>query len=75
MSSPRTKKKTVAPNDPDPSVIVISADFHDEPPFFALSEYRVYADEQVQQSRRSIEKSLSDSDASDYDFPSDSSRG
>ena len=49
--SVRHKKKPVDPHDPESSVIVISADFHDDRPFFALSEYRVYADEQLQQSR------------------------
>jgi hypothetical protein len=65
----RHKKKTIDPEDPESSVIVISADFREESPFFALSEYRVYADEQLQQSRRWVEKSLADSDARDYDFP------
>jgi molecular chaperone HtpG len=54
---------------PESAVIVINADFTEERPLFSLQEYISYADAQVDQSRRWVEKSKASQDGKDYGFP------
>jgi molecular chaperone HtpG len=54
---------------PESAVIVIGADFTEERPLFSLQEYVSYADAQVDQSRRWVEKSKASEDGKDYGFP------
>lgn len=63
------KTRKFDPNDADSHVITISADFTEESPFFSLTEYIVYADGQLKQSKRWADKSQLDSDATDFSFP------
>ena len=63
------KARVVKTDEPDTTDIVIKADFTDEEPLFALQEYIVYADAQVQQSKRWADKSQESDDAVAYAFP------
>lgn len=69
------KKRKVDPNDFDSCIIQISANFTDEAPLFALQEYITYANNQINQSKRWIDKSKQDSDGEDYDYPWHSVKG
>ncbi len=57
------------PNDHDTHVIVIGADFTEERPFFALTEYISFADSQVKQSKRWADMSQKKHDGKNYSFP------
>ena len=57
------------PDDYESHIIVVSADFREERPFFALTEYLTYAGDQVVQSHRWAQASQKNPDAKDYWFP------
>jgi hypothetical protein len=63
------KSREFKPEDVDSHIIIVSADFDDEPPFFALTEYLAYADEQIKQSKRWAEMSQKKADGEYYIFP------
>lgn len=63
------KARRIDLNDPETTDINVRADFTDERPFFSLQEYIVYADSEIMQSRRWIEKSRQTADGRDYLFP------
>lgn len=63
------KARKYNPKDPNTQIIKISADFNEEKPFFLLSEYVVYSNNQLLQSRRWIEQSSKDPDGENYIFP------
>lgn len=63
------KSRIFKPEDVDSHVIVVSADFDDESPFFALTEYLAYADEQIKQSKRWADMSQKKADGDYYYFP------
>ncbi|MCP4248393.1 MAG: hypothetical protein GY778_15200 [bacterium] len=50
-------------------VVVVSADLTEERPFFSLTEYVAYADEQIRQSKRWIDKSRHYPDGKDFWLP------
>jgi hypothetical protein len=62
------KARIPRPEDPDTTDIIIKADFAEEQPLFALQEYIVYANEQVQRSKRWVDKSQ-EGDGAGYSFP------
>jgi len=64
---PRGRKLIEA--DPETAVIVINADFTEERPLFSLQEYVAYADSEVRQSKRWLDKSQEIVDAKEYRFP------
>lgn len=55
--------------DHDNHFVVVGADFSEERPFFSLTEYLAYADEQIKQSKRWIDKSQEDADGNGFWFP------
>ena len=57
------------PENIDTHQIVVSADFTEERPFFVLSEYLAYADEQIKQSKRWAEVSANTTEGKHYLFP------
>jgi len=57
------------PDDPTTAEILVEADFTEERPLFALQEYIVYANAQVEQSKRWADKSQEKRDGKDYCFP------
>lgn len=61
--------KSYDPENKKSNIIEVSADFDEEEPFFALTEYLAYADEQITQSRNWIEKSQMNKESKDYLFP------
>jgi molecular chaperone HtpG len=63
------KNRKFDEKDMDSHFIVISADFQEEKPFFSLTEYVAYANDQIIQSKRWVEKSQKDSNGKDYSFP------
>ena len=63
------KSRQFHPDDLDSHVIVISSDFEEERPFFVLTEYIAYANEQIEQTYRCAKKSQQESDAKYYSFP------
>lgn len=63
------RKREFDPNDPQSTVIQISANFSEELPLFSLQEYITYANKQIIQSRRWANKSREDTDAKHYAFP------
>ncbi len=65
----RPKGRRLIEGDPESAVVVISADFAEENPFFALQEYVAYADQQVKQSKRWIDQSRESADGKDFSFP------
>lgn len=56
-------------NDTKSHVIVVAADFTEEKPYFALTEYLAYADRQVKQSKIWAEMSQDKSEGKYYSFP------
>lgn len=64
---PRTRE--LNPADPSTAEVLVDADFTEERPLFALQEYVVYANAQVEQSRRWAEKSKETPNGRDYIFP------
>jgi hypothetical protein len=63
------KKREFDPEDPDSTIIQISANFEEEKPLFSLQEYITYANSQIHQSYRWVQNSQEDSDAKNYLFP------
>jgi molecular chaperone HtpG len=63
------KGRGLVEGDPDSAVIVLNADFTDERPLFSLQEYVAYADSQIIESKRWIDKSRDLSDGKDFSFP------
>jgi hypothetical protein len=57
------------PEDTESHVIVVSADFEEERPFFVLTEYLAYANQQIEQTYRWAKKSQLEADAHHYFFP------
>lgn len=69
VSSVAMKTREFRPNDAASHVIVISADFEEERPFFVLTEYITYANQQIEQTKHWADKSQKDPDAQHYSFP------
>jgi molecular chaperone HtpG len=63
------KSREFNENDPDSHVIIISADFKEEKPFFSLTEYVSYANDQIIQSKRWADNSRKELDGKSYSFP------
>ncbi|MFC1717576.1 hypothetical protein ACFL6S_28200 [Candidatus Poribacteria bacterium] len=63
------KARKFQPHDTASHVIVVGADFEEERPFFVLTEYIAYANQQVSQTKRWADKSQQDPDAQHYSFP------
>lgn len=63
------KGRHLIESDPGSAVIVVNADFTEERPLFALQEYIAYADNQIKDSNRWIEKSREFPDGKYYSFP------
>lgn len=57
------------PNDVDSHFIIVGADFTEEEPFFALTEYLAYSNEQIKQSKRWVDSSQNKPDGKYYSFP------
>ncbi|AZN39160.1 HD domain-containing protein [Paenibacillus albus] len=57
------------PQDRDNHYISLSADFTEERPFFSLTEYLVYANSEIEQTKRWADASQESPDAQDYIFP------
>lgn len=55
--------------DTDTHIVVISADFEEERPYFSLSEYITYANKQISQSKSWIDDSQNENDGKGYLFP------
>jgi molecular chaperone HtpG len=51
------KGRTFNPNEPKSHIIEVSADFTEERPFFALTEYLAWADRQIKQTKQWADKS------------------
>jgi hypothetical protein len=67
--SVRPRKREIDGDDPESTLVQISADFREERPLFALQEYVTYANSQVAQSKRWADKSQLDPNARNYLFP------
>ncbi len=63
------KTRKFDPSKTDTHVVEFSADFDEERPFFVLTEYIAYANQQIGQSHRWASKSQQDTDAEHYSFP------
>jgi len=63
------KSKKYYPDNPETHIILVSADFEDEKPFFVLSRYLEYANKELEQTRRWAQSSQRDPDAVGYEFP------
>jgi hypothetical protein len=63
------KTREFHPSDPDTHIVVVSADFDEERPFFVLTEYIAYANQQIGQNHRWASKSQQEADAKHYSFP------
>lgn len=63
------KTREFLPSDPGTHFILIGADFDEERPFFVLTEYIAYANQQLGQSYRWASKSQQESDTEHYLFP------
>jgi len=61
--------KVLKLSDPDTHYIRVNADLESENSFFSLTEYLSYANDQIRQSRRWIEKSKSDAAGEGFHFP------
>ena len=55
--------------DPDTHIITVSADFTEERPFFALTEYLAWADAEIKQTKRWGDQSRGESDGAKFWFP------
>ena len=55
--------------DPDSHIVVVSADFTEERPYIALSQYLVYVNRQIAQSKRWADASQKTRDGQPYHFP------
>lgn len=63
------KNREFSETDLDSHVIIISADFKEEKPFFSLTEYVAYANDQMIQTKRWADNSQKDPDGKYYLFP------
>jgi molecular chaperone HtpG len=63
------------PEDESTHMIAVSADFTEERPFFALSEYISWADTEIKQTKRWSDQSKEHKDASGFWFPWQGIRG
>jgi hypothetical protein len=61
--------------DPSTHVIIVSADFTEERPFFALTEYLAWADSEIKQSKRWSDQSRNEKDGEAFWFPWHTIRG
>jgi molecular chaperone HtpG len=57
------------PNDEETHIISVSADFKEERPFFALTEYLAWADGEIKQNKRWADVSLNYKDAKNFLYP------
>ena len=67
--------RTFDPDDRSSHVIEVSADFSEERPFFALTEYLSYVRQQIEQTKVWADISQQTPDAKDYSFPWHSVKG
>ncbi|PKN65905.1 MAG: hypothetical protein CVU57_08945 [Deltaproteobacteria bacterium HGW-Deltaproteobacteria-15] len=67
--------RTFDPDDTRTHVITVSADFTEEMPFFALTEYLAWADSEIKQTKRWSDQSREHKDASNFWFPWHTIRG
>ncbi|MBI5000998.1 MAG: hypothetical protein HZB92_05670 [Euryarchaeota archaeon] len=65
----RMKNPEFDPSNTTSHIIKIGADFSEERPFFALTEYLVYADGQIKQTKRWADISIKDPQGNIYWFP------
>lgn len=63
------KTREFHPSEVDTHIVVVSADFDEERPFFVLTEYIAYANQQIAQTHRWASKSQQEPDAEHYSFP------
>jgi molecular chaperone HtpG len=63
------KHREFDPADVSSHIIVFSADFSEERPYFALAEYLAYANEQIKETKRLADASQGSPDARDFAFP------
>lgn len=63
------KSREYNETDPDSHIIKVSADFKEERPFFSLTEYVTYANDQIIQSKRWADNSQKNPDGKNYIFP------
>jgi hypothetical protein len=63
------------PKDEKTHYITVSADFTEERPFFALTEYIAWADGEIKQTKRWSDQSKEEKDGAEFWFPWDSIRG
>ncbi|MBE9535031.1 MAG: ATP-binding protein [Proteobacteria bacterium] len=63
------KTREFHPSEADTHLVVVSADFDEERPFFVLTEYIAYANQQIEQNHRWASKSQQEADAKHYWFP------
>lgn len=61
--------RAFSPDDQSTHVITVSADFTEERPFFALTEYLAWADTEVRQTKRWSDQSREEKDAQNFWFP------
>jgi molecular chaperone HtpG len=73
--SVRHQGRTFDPNDASSHVITVSADFAEERPFFALTEYLSWADTEIKQTKRWSDQSRQQKDAANFWFPWHTIRG
>ncbi len=67
--------RTFDPNDKDTHLVIFSADFTEERPFFALTEYLAWADTEIKQTKRWSDQSREHKDAANFLFPWQGVRG
>lgn len=67
--------RTFLPDDQTTHVITVSADFTEERPFFALTEYLAWADGEIKQTKRWSDQSRAEKDGANFWFPWQAIRG
>jgi molecular chaperone HtpG len=68
-SSVHMKSRDFDPANTESHIIVVSADFNEERPFFALAEYLAWADREIKQTKRWADISQQSTDGKDFFFP------
>lgn len=63
------KPRSFDSDDTESHVVVVKADLTEERPFFSLTEYIAYADEQIKQSKRWTDKSRQQADGKSFWLP------
>ena len=63
------KSREFDPQDSASHIIEVHADFTEERPFFALTEYLSYADNQIKQTKQWADTSQESADAKNFNFP------